>query len=92
MVEYQVADTTKQVLDYLDNRPRKLASLSANFDHILDLDREIDFLRERGLIFEEEGRGMSLVLPREPVQLTLLSIEARRVREPSVTRGIDPAS
>jgi ribosomal peptide maturation radical SAM protein 1 len=92
MVEYQIPDSTQQLLDYLDNRPRTLASLSAHFDHALDLDREIDFLRKRRLIFEEAGRGMSLVLPREPVQLTLLSIEARRVRGPSVTRGIDPAS
>jgi hypothetical protein len=76
MIEYQIKDTTKQVLEHLD-RPRKLASLANSLSHIpnLDLGKEIYFLRERGLIFEEGKQGMSLVLPKEPVQLTLLSTE-----------------
>ncbi len=67
VVEHQLDPTTIEVLKYL-HQPRKLADLAKALGHIQDFDpvQEIELLRSRGLIFEEDERFLSLVLPQEP--------------------------
>ena len=65
-LEYQISDLSKQLLNYL-NQPLKKADLAAKFLHIshLDIEQEIAFLQDRGPLFQEDERFMSLVLPDE---------------------------
>ncbi|MFW9874386.1 MAG: RiPP maturation radical SAM C-methyltransferase [Candidatus Thorarchaeota archaeon] len=67
VVKHQLNDPTRQVLEYLEKpRSRKaLVSVLSNFPG-LDLDREIDFLEERGLVFQENDKFLNLVLFNEP--------------------------
>jgi magnesium-protoporphyrin IX monomethyl ester (oxidative) cyclase len=66
-LRYQISDTSKRVLQYLD-QPHRKADLIKQFDHLshLDIEQEIAFLQDRGLLFEEDDRYLSLVLPGEP--------------------------
>jgi hypothetical protein len=67
LVRYQISDTSKRLLQYLD-QPHKKADLITKFAHLAppDIEQEIAFLQDRGLLFEEDNRFMSLVLPGEP--------------------------
>jgi len=62
-VEHELGDTGRQILEQLST-PRKLAGLAQALPHVPDaqLDEELALLRDRGLIFEEGDRLMSLVL------------------------------
>ena len=62
-LKYQISDTTKQILQYLD-QPHKKADLLKQFAHLSssDIEQEMAFLQERELLFEEDGRFLSLVL------------------------------
>ena len=66
-LEYQMSGTRKQLLEYLD-QPHKKADLITQFDHLsrLEIEQEIAFLQDRGLLFEEDDRFLSLVLPNKP--------------------------
>jgi ribosomal peptide maturation radical SAM protein 1 len=65
--EYVVDEVTVQVLDLL-NKPGRIGDLANNFGHIPDFDpaQQLSALRERGWIFQEHERYLSLVLPGEP--------------------------
>ena len=68
--EYPVDEVTVQVLDLL-NKPGRIGDLARNFGHIPDFDPEsqLAVLKERGWIFQEHERYLSLVLPREPAAM-----------------------
>jgi ribosomal peptide maturation radical SAM protein 1 len=68
--EYVVDDVTVQVLELL-NKPGRVGDLANNFGHIPDFDpaQQLAVLRERGWIFQEHERYLSLVLPSEPPTL-----------------------
>ena len=72
--EYPVTPAVRQLLAYL-NEARKLSSLPAALAGIEgpDVERDLAFARERGLLFEEDGKALSLVLPRKPPHMTYRS-------------------
>ena len=63
-LKYQISPMSKQILQYLD-QPHKKADLLKQFDPLSpqEIEQEITFLQERGLLFEEDDRLLSLVLP-----------------------------
>ena len=60
--EYVVSSLTKNILDRLE-KPASRADLLKEFGGKTgcNIDREIKFMMERGLLFEEDGRYMSLI-------------------------------
>ena len=73
-VEHEVGEVGKQVLEFLSNKPGRIGTLTAGLPNLSDIDfsKEVDSLRDRGLVFEEGERYMSLVLPREYPPVTRL--------------------
>lgn len=61
--EYPVTPAVRQLLLHL-NEFRKISSLGP------DVESDLELARERGLLFEEDGKALSLVLPRKPPQMT----------------------
>lgn len=68
--EHVVDEVTVQVLELL-NKPGRIGDLANNFGHIPDFDpaQQLSALKERGWIFQEHERYLSLVLPREPAAM-----------------------
>lgn len=66
--EYKVGATGAQLLDLMAARPREKTGLAKELAHVphLDIDKEMAWLQERGLLFHEGERFVSLVLPKEP--------------------------
>jgi magnesium-protoporphyrin IX monomethyl ester (oxidative) cyclase len=62
VVEHKLSPLTAEVLNHLE-RPNSKDDLVKHFGHVPDFDveKEISFLLERRLLFEEDGRFMSLV-------------------------------
>lgn len=73
-IRHQVGDVGKQVLMHL-TQPKRIADLAADLAHLaaFDPNRTIAFLQERGLVFQEEDRYMSLVFSKEPPSQPRLS-------------------
>ena len=69
-IEHEISDTGMKILEQLD-RPGRLSDIVKDFGHRSDFDaeKELAHLREKGLIFEEGGRLLSLAFPREPQEL-----------------------
>jgi hypothetical protein len=65
--EYSVGAVGAQLLELM-TRPRRQAELSTELAQVpqLDLEKEMAWLHERGLLFQEGDRLISLVLPKEP--------------------------
>jgi hypothetical protein len=66
--EYRVGATCAQLLDLMEAKPKRKGELSRELAHVphLDLEKEMAWLQERGLLFHEGERFISLVLPKEP--------------------------
>lgn len=66
-IEHTLTPISAQILNRLE-KPKKRSDLAMELSPIsqLDLDREISFLQERGLVFEENDRFLSLVLSQAP--------------------------
>ena len=80
-VEYQISPTTKLVLEYLAE-PRRLSDLSKlDLASHFDLDEEIATLTSHGLIFEEDKRFISLVLPQEPPSMSVNAVNVYQVKK-----------
>jgi ribosomal peptide maturation radical SAM protein 1 len=64
-IEYEISPAAMQVLGLLA-KPMKLSDLASKLAHIPHLDpaKEVSSLQERGLLFEEGERYLSVVLPR----------------------------
>ncbi len=60
VIEYAVSEVTSDVLRYLET-PHRFEHLAAEFGEKV-AEREVGYLRERRLLFEENGRMMSLVI------------------------------
>ena len=66
-IEHHLSEAEALVLDALA-RPRRLSDLPAMCGELPagEAEAAVDRLRERGLLFEEDGKLLSLVLPDEP--------------------------
>jgi ribosomal peptide maturation radical SAM protein 1 len=73
-IEHDIGEIGRQVLAYLDDKPKELSDLAKKMGHISGFDaaREIAALQSKGLIFQEGERYLSLVLPKEPPKMTSL--------------------
>ena len=71
-IEHDIGEVGRQVLAYLDDKPRELSDLAKKMGHISGFDaaREVTTLQSKGLIFQEGERYLSLVLPKEPPKMT----------------------
>ncbi len=67
MVEHALGAHGARVLEHL-TKPKRLSDLASEWDGPTGFDpaREVAALQERGLVFQEGARYLSLVLPREP--------------------------
>lgn len=63
VTEHQVGATGKAILDFL-SRPGRIDAVSKGLSHIegLDAEKEIQLLQQKGLLFQEGDRFLSLVL------------------------------
>src|ERR1700754_40822 len=71
-IEYDIGDVGREVLAYLDDKPKDLGDLAKKMSHIHGFDpaREVAALQAKGLIFQEGERYLNLVLPKEPPKMT----------------------
>ena len=76
--EYEISETARQVLDVL-TKPKTLSGLTKSMSDTpaFDADREIALLQEKRLLFPEEERYLSLVLPRKGSELKELVHDIR---------------
>jgi hypothetical protein len=72
MVEHKLTAAGRQVLELLA-KPKRVSQLEAELNPpaTFDPEQEINRLQERGLIFHEHDRFISLVLPHEPSPMTI---------------------
>jgi radical SAM superfamily enzyme YgiQ (UPF0313 family) len=66
-VEHKISENGLQVLRAC-NKANRVAQLAAQLGHLDDFDpaKEVAYLQERGLLFQEHERLLSLVLPHDP--------------------------
>ncbi len=66
-VEHKISENGLEVLRAC-NKANRIAQLKAQLGHLpnFDAEKEVAFLRERGLLFQEHERLLNLVLPHEP--------------------------
>lgn len=71
-VEYDVGQVGREVLAYLDEKPKELGDLAKKMSHVSGFDpvRELAVLQAKGLVFQEGERYLNLVLPKEPPKMT----------------------
>lgn len=71
-VEYDIGDVGRQILEYLNDKPKDLTDLAAKLGHIEGFDpaREVAALQAKGLVFQEGERYLNLVLAKEPPKMT----------------------
>jgi len=64
VVEHAIGEVSLRILKSIAGKPKELVDLAKEFHAVAGFDagREVAFLRERGLVFEENGRFLSLVL------------------------------
>jgi hypothetical protein len=68
-VEHKISDAGLQVLRSC-NKAKRIAQLASEFGHLPNFNavNEVAYLQERGLLFQEHERLLSLVLPHEPAE------------------------
>jgi magnesium-protoporphyrin IX monomethyl ester (oxidative) cyclase len=66
-VEHKISEAGLQVLRSC-NKAKRIAQLAAELGHLPNFDavQEVAYLQERGLLFQEHERLLSLVLPQQP--------------------------
>jgi radical SAM superfamily enzyme YgiQ (UPF0313 family) len=71
LVEHALSDVSVKILELM-SKPQRLSNLNAEFGHLLGFDAEAEaaLLQEKGLLFQEHDRYLSLVLPRELPRLS----------------------
>ena len=71
VVEHEVGEVGRQVLEQLI-RPKRVDKLTADLQHIHDFDPEkhLSSLFEKGLVYHDGDRYMSLVFSKEPPKLS----------------------
>ncbi len=62
--EYRIGEVSGRILNFLADKAKRVGDVAREFSDVAGFDahKEIGFLRERGLIFQEEDRFLSLVL------------------------------
>jgi ribosomal peptide maturation radical SAM protein 1 len=72
VVEHEISSAVGAVMERLV-RPRSMANLALSVSDMSkpELEKALEFLLDRGLVFEEGGRFMSVVLPQEPQPMSL---------------------
>jgi ribosomal peptide maturation radical SAM protein 1 len=93
--EYPITPVVRRLLEHL-NEPRRLFVLPSELRDVagLDLDRDIEFLREHELLFQEGERIMSLVFPRDPSPMSYRSRALgvhKKLKETDVNALLEPA-
>lgn len=73
LVEHSLSEVSVKVLTLLD-KPQRVSNVSAEFGHLPDFDAagEVALLQDKGLLFQEHDRYLSLVLPRQLPTLSFL--------------------
>jgi ribosomal peptide maturation radical SAM protein 1 len=76
VIEHEVSEIGKQVLEHL-TKPRKIADLASDLSQIPNFnpEAEVASLRDRGLVFEEGERFLSLVFPKQPPPVTSIDLD-----------------
>jgi hypothetical protein len=71
LVEHVLSDVSVKILELM-SKPQRLSNLNAEFGHLpgFDAEAEVALLQEKGLLFQEHDRYLSLVLPRELPKLS----------------------
>jgi len=71
-IEYDIGQVGREVLTYLNDKPKELGDLAKKMSHVrgFDPEREVAALQAKGLIFQEGERYLNLVLPKEPPKMT----------------------
>ena len=62
--EYRIPMVSGKILNFLAAKPRRVWDVTKEFEEVAGFDaaKEVAFLREKGLVFQEEDRFLSLVL------------------------------
>ena len=62
--EYRIGEVSGRILNFLADKAKRVGDVAREFSDVAGFDahKELGFLRERGLIFQEEDRFLSLVL------------------------------
>jgi ribosomal peptide maturation radical SAM protein 1 len=62
--EYRIGEVSGRILNFLAGKPKRVGDVAREFGDVagFDASTEVAFLRERGLVFQEEDRFLSLVL------------------------------
>jgi radical SAM superfamily enzyme YgiQ (UPF0313 family) len=70
-VEHEISEAGLEVLRAC-NKANRIAQLQAQLGHLPNFDavKEVAYLQERGLLFQEHERLLSLVLPQKPLEPT----------------------
>jgi len=70
--EYDIGEVGKQILDYINDKPKELSDLATKLSHIEGFDAagEVAALQAKGLIFQEGDRYLNLVHAKEPPKMT----------------------
>ena len=73
LVEHPITDVSVEALKFLD-KPQRISNLAAEFGHIAGFDaaKEVAYMKEKGLLFQEGDRYVSLVLPRDLPRMSFL--------------------
>ena len=73
LVEHSLMDQSVEVLKFLD-KAQRIGNVAAEFSHIdgFNASKEVAYLQEKGLLFQEGDRYLSLVLPRDLPRMSFL--------------------
>jgi ribosomal peptide maturation radical SAM protein 1 len=79
-IEHRLDEPEAQALRLMHSRAKRLSDLTAGLSHIpgFDAERSVALLQEKGLIFQENDKYMSLVIPREPQDHRSVSVTVKR--------------
>ncbi|MCP5425321.1 MAG: RiPP maturation radical SAM protein 1 [Gammaproteobacteria bacterium] len=85
--EYDIGEAGRRLLNFLD-RPKRAAELAEAFEPEsgIDAERVLEQLQAHGLIFQERGRYLSLVLARQPAPMTFAKLPQRAAEPPKLAR------
>ena len=76
VVEHDVQAAGRLVLDAISSKPGRIGTIVEALENTTEVEAEgiVSSLQSRGLVFEEEGRYLSLVLPRETQKMSLFEL------------------
>jgi ribosomal peptide maturation radical SAM protein 1 len=86
ITEHRLDEATALALRHMYGKPKRVADVAKLFAHLPDFNAEkaVSSLKERGLVFQEHDRLMSLVLPKQPEAVKQMAIPLREVASPQL--------